>query len=103
MSRVSDGRPAAAGSKAASLPPVSGAVTGEATATLAARSLTKRYGARIALESISFELPAGEIAAIIGPNGAGKTTLLSILAGVLAPTDGEVIGSTSELGWVPQQ
>jgi ABC-2 type transport system ATP-binding protein len=82
---------------------VSGAVTGEATATLAARSLTKRYGARIALQSISFELRSGEIAAIIGPNGAGKTTLLSILAGVLAPTDGKVIGSTSELGWVPQQ
>jgi ABC-2 type transport system ATP-binding protein len=82
---------------------VSGAVTGEAAATLAARLLTKRYGARTALQSVSFELQAGELAAIIGPNGAGKTTLLSILAGVLAPTDGEVIGSTSELGWVPQQ
>ncbi len=78
-------------------------LTDVASATLTARSLTKRYGARTALQAVSFELRAGELAAIIGPNGAGKTTLLSILAGVLAPTEGEVIGLTSEVGWVPQK
>jgi energy-coupling factor transporter ATP-binding protein EcfA2 len=66
--------------------------------TIAARSLSKRYGARAALQDVSFELRPGELAAIIGPNGAGKTTLLSILAGVLAPSEGEVSGSPRDIG-----
>jgi ABC-2 type transport system ATP-binding protein len=76
---------------------------GGVTASLAARSLTKRYGARTALAAVSFELFPGELLAIIGPNGAGKTTLLSILAGVLPPTEGELAVPDSEIGWVPQQ
>jgi ABC-2 type transport system ATP-binding protein len=79
------------------------APTGDAVATLAARSLSKRFGARRALEDISFELHPGELVALIGPNGAGKTTLLSILAGVLRPTAGSVTRSAREIGWVPQQ
>jgi len=79
------------------------APAGDSVATLEARSLTKRFGARTALSSVSFELAAGEIVAIIGPNGAGKTTLLSILAGVIEPSEGELTRSPRELGWVPQQ
>jgi len=72
--------------------------------TIAVRGLTKRFGARTALRAVGFELAAGESAAVIGPNGAGKTTLLSILAGVLAPTEGAVSGAPgSTVGWVPQQ
>jgi ABC-2 type transport system ATP-binding protein len=73
------------------------------TATLAARSLTKRYGDRTAISNVSFELAPGELVAIIGPNGAGKTTLLSILAGIQQPTEGEVSRTVREIGWVPQQ
>jgi ABC-2 type transport system ATP-binding protein len=80
-----------------------GTATGGAAATLAARSLTKRFGTRTALQSVSFELRAGELLAIAGPNGAGKTTLLSILAGVLPATAGEVTRPATEIGWVPQQ
>jgi ABC-2 type transport system ATP-binding protein len=79
------------------------APTGDAVATLAARSLTKRYGSRRALDAVSFELAPGELVAVIGPNGAGKTTLLSILAGVLKPSEGTVTRPSHELGWVPQQ
>jgi ABC-2 type transport system ATP-binding protein len=71
--------------------------------TLAVRSLTQRFGRRTALAGVSFELKPGELVGIIGPNGAGKTTLLSILAGVLAPTEGELSHSIGDIGWVPQQ
>lgn len=81
------------------------AAPGEQTAALAARSLIKRFGRRVALAGTSFEVRPGELVAIIGPNGAGKTTLLSILAGVLAPDEGEVSRppGSRPLGWVPQQ
>jgi ABC-2 type transport system ATP-binding protein len=72
---------------------------------LVARSLTKRFGARVALQAISFELRAGELIGVVGPNGAGKTTLLSILAGVLAPDEGELNSGRDAgwgAGWVPQ-
>jgi len=67
--------------------------------------VSKRYGDREALRSVSFEVAAGELLAIIGPNGAGKTTLLSILAGILQPGGGEVRqpDGSARIGWVPQQ
>jgi ABC-2 type transport system ATP-binding protein len=73
-------------------------------ATLAARALTKRFGRRTALHEVSFEIYPGELVAVIGPNGAGKTTLLSILAGIEAPSEGEVLSPPGrKVGWVPQQ
>ena len=75
----------------------------EQTSALTARSLTRRYGERVALHEVSFELRAGELVGLVGPNGAGKTTLLSILAGVLEPSAGELSATPREIGWVPQQ
>jgi ABC-2 type transport system ATP-binding protein len=68
-----------------------------------ARSVSKRYGERLALSDVSLAAEPGEIVAIIGPNGAGKTTLLSIIAGIQPADDGEVRKPAGEIGWVPQQ
>ena len=76
---------------------------GNSLATLAVRALSKRFGPRLALHDVSFELGAGEIVGIIGPNGAGKTTLLSILAGILAPDEGVLDRAPERVGWVPQR
>ena len=53
--------------------------------------LIKDYGARRALNSISFDANQGEIVGFLGPNGAGKTTTMRILAGYMPPTDGTAI------------
>ena len=70
---------------------------------LRAESLVKEYGARRALQGVSFDAAPGELVAVIGPNGAGKTTLLQILAGALEPTSGSVSLDRRDVGWVPQQ
>jgi ABC-2 type transport system ATP-binding protein len=70
---------------------------------LRAESLVKEYGARRALQGVSFDAAPGELIAVIGPNGAGKTTLLQILAGALDATSGTVSLDRREVGWVPQQ
>jgi ABC-2 type transport system ATP-binding protein len=75
----------------------------DAPEALRAESLSKSYGARRALQDVSFSAAPGELLAIIGPNGAGKTTLLQILAGALAPTTGRVSLDSRDVGWVPQQ
>ena len=51
--------------------------------------LTKDYGARRAIDRLSFEAEQGEIVGFLGPNGAGKTTTLSVLSCLLAPTAGQ--------------
>lgn len=62
-----------------------------ATATpIRVRGLTHRYGPKLALDNLEFELPAGEFLALLGPNGSGKTTLFSVLTRLLAPQAGSV-------------
>lgn len=50
--------------------------------------LTKDYGTRRAIESLTFDAEQGEIVGFLGPNGAGKTTTMRILTGYMPPTDG---------------
>jgi ABC-2 type transport system ATP-binding protein len=57
---------------------------------LSAQQLTRRFGDRVAVEDVSFDLVAGEIFALLGPNGSGKTTTLRMLAGLIAPSSGAI-------------
>jgi ABC-2 type transport system ATP-binding protein len=54
-------------------------------------SLTKRFGALIAVDDLSFSLEAGTVTGFLGPNGAGKTTTLRMLLGLAAPTSGRAL------------
>jgi putative spermidine/putrescine transport system ATP-binding protein len=53
-------------------------------------SLSKHYGAFCAVDSVSFDIAAGELLTLLGPSGSGKTTLLMMLAGFARPTSGSV-------------
>src|SRR5439155_9115633 len=57
---------------------------------ISARGLTRRFGSRVVVDNVSFEVGRSEIVALLGPNGAGKTTTMRMLAGLIAPTSGSV-------------
>jgi ABC-2 type transport system ATP-binding protein len=58
---------------------------------IAVRDLTKRFGAVVAVDALSFTLEAGSITGFLGPNGAGKTTTLRLLLGLARPSSGEAL------------
>jgi ABC-2 type transport system ATP-binding protein len=51
-------------------------------------ALTKAYGARNAVDALTFNVPSGSVCGFIGPNGAGKTTTLRMLLGLIRPSSG---------------
>ncbi|MBK9179861.1 MAG: ABC transporter ATP-binding protein [Acidimicrobiales bacterium] len=53
--------------------------------------MVKRYGERLAVDRVGFEIAAGETYGLLGPNGAGKTTTISMVCGILARDAGEVV------------
>ena len=55
---------------------------------IATQSLTRRFGAQVAVDGLSLEVPAGAFYGFLGPNGAGKSTTINILTGLLAPSGG---------------
>jgi ABC-2 type transport system ATP-binding protein len=54
------------------------------------QSLTKRYGATVAVDSISFAVREGSVTGLLGGNGAGKTTTIAMLLGLLTPSEGAI-------------
>ena len=70
---------------------------------LIADSLTKGFGERLLIESLSFDLPRAGIVGVIGPNGAGKTTLFRMIVGDESPDAGSLeLGDTVKLAYVDQ-
>ena len=67
------------------------------------RNLTKRYGHILAVDHLNLSVEKGEIFGFIGPNGAGKTTTIRMMAGVLAPTEGEVLIDGNSLAIAPEE
>ena len=55
------------------------------------KHLTKKYGSGVAVSNLSFKVESGKIYGFLGPNGAGKSTTMNIIAGCLAPTEGQVL------------
>jgi ABC-2 type transport system ATP-binding protein len=68
------------------------------------RGITKKFLAFPAVREVSFSLKPGEITGYLGPNGAGKTTTIKMIAGLLEPTDGEILFEYKKIvGYVPEQ
>ncbi len=71
------------------------------TPAIAFKGVTRRFGKKVAVKDLSFEVSQGSIYALLGPNGSGKTTTIKMLANIFRPTAGEiyVLGKRSvELG-----
>ena len=69
---------------------------------ITAHALTKRYGATTAVDSLTFEVPPGEVTGFLGPNGSGKSTTMRMIMGLDVPDAGTaLIGGRrySELAW----
>lgn len=67
------------------------------SAVIAARNVSKRYNKTVAVDNVSFDIPAGRIVGLIGPNGSGKTTALKAILG-LSTYEGQL----TVLGFDPQ-
>jgi len=71
---------------------------------LRVETLTRRFDGLLAIDDVSFAVPAEGVTAIIGPNGAGKTTLFNMISGFLPPTHGRIFFEESEVtGIAPEQ
>ena len=78
-------------------------------------NVSKRYGTRTVLDSVSFSMGDGEITALLGPNGSGKTTMIKMLANIHEQSEGTIsindenirdidpVDLAKLVGYVPQQ
>ncbi len=57
----------------------------------------------VAVQNLSFEVEKGEFVALVGPSGCGKTTILSLIAGLIAPSNGKIQTDKSNIGYMLQR
>ena len=90
------------------------AVSVETGATLTCRGLQKRFGERLAVDDLSFEIRPGVAYGLLGPNGAGKTTTIRMICGLTKPDAGSVVidghdletdplAAKAAIGYVPHE
>ncbi|TCP58987.1 sulfate transport system ATP-binding protein [Tumebacillus sp. BK434] len=68
-----------------------------------ARNLSKQFGAFHAVDDVSFTIGSGQLIGLLGPSGGGKTTILRMLAGLEAPTSGEIRFEGAPVNHLPPQ
>src|SRR5205823_13494014 len=75
--------------------------------------VTRRFGARTAVDDVSFDVRPGEVLGLLGPNGAGKTTTMRMLTAYLRPTAGRLtiggvdvvddpVRARAQIGYMPE-
>jgi branched-chain amino acid transport system ATP-binding protein len=70
------------------------------SALLEVRHVSRAFRTTLAVDDVSFEVQPGELLGLIGPNGAGKSTLFNLIAGVIAPSSGQIIFDGKPIqGW----
>ncbi len=69
---------------------------------ISTRALTRRFGAFVAVDAVTFDVERGEIFGYLGANGAGKSTTIRMLTGLLAPTSGEAVVAGHDVGQDPR-
>ena len=75
------------------------------------RNIRKTFGEKVALDSVSLDIPKGKIFGLLGPNGAGKTTMIRIINRITIPTSGEVLfegrpitqRDVEKIGYLPEE
>ncbi|MCY0096500.1 ABC transporter ATP-binding protein [Hoeflea ulvae] len=70
--------------------------------TLSVQNVTYKYGAKTALDTVSFDLEQRRFCALLGPNGAGKSTLFSLLTGLLVASEGTIRVAGHDLAGEPR-
>jgi putative spermidine/putrescine transport system ATP-binding protein len=68
---------------------------------LSVNGLGKRYGASTALMATHLDIRKGELLTLLGPSGSGKTTLLQMIAGLVEPSEGQLLIDGQDATWLP--
>ncbi len=63
--------------------------------------IVKRFGTVTAVETVSLELPAGQLVTLLGPSGCGKTTILRMVAGLERPSEGKIFFGSDDVTQLP--
>jgi len=75
--------------------------SGSSNGLLVVQNLHREFGGVVAVDGVSFSVPAGTIVGLIGPNGAGKSTVIGMIGGAIQPTSGSIRLEGKEISGLP--